>query len=428
MSSSFHPQTERLFLGLTRSECQAILLGLIATLAGIGLARFSFTPLLPQLILAGWFSSEQAFLLGAANLAGYFTGAVLSLFFARYFALVRLIQACLILILLSFLLSSQPHWPAPWMTWISPYSWFAGWRFIAGATGAMLVVLAPGYVLNQLRFEQRALGGSLVFTGVGVGALLSATLIPALVETSLSLTWQALAGLQAAITLVAFWLIQDLQRRTAPQPHTAASTAAQPIAPKTGVMLLVALVIVAYSFDALGFVPHTVFWMDYLVRDLAFSTQASSLQWILFGCGAMCGPFIAGILARNIGFHPALMWGFALKGTAIALPLLSSHPLSLSLSSFVVGLWVPGLVALTSGRVAELMGSLQHRQYWAYATAAFALAQAVSGYLLSGLYQATQDYTLLFQLGSGCLFVGLLLLIISSITQRSQHQPPAPTP
>lgn len=34
--------------------------GLCATLVGIGLARFAYTPLLPALIAEGWFPSSQA--------------------------------------------------------------------------------------------------------------------------------------------------------------------------------------------------------------------------------------------------------------------------------------------------------------------------------------------------------------------------------
>ena len=39
-----------------------------ACLVGIGLARFAYTPLIPALIAAEWFSPAQAAYLGAANL------------------------------------------------------------------------------------------------------------------------------------------------------------------------------------------------------------------------------------------------------------------------------------------------------------------------------------------------------------------------
>jgi len=36
----------------------------------LGLARFAYTPLIPALIAAKWFSPAEAVYLGAANLAG----------------------------------------------------------------------------------------------------------------------------------------------------------------------------------------------------------------------------------------------------------------------------------------------------------------------------------------------------------------------
>ena len=55
-----------------------VLAGLCATLVGIGLARFAYTPLIPALIAAHWFSPSATVYLGAANLAGYLGGALLA--------------------------------------------------------------------------------------------------------------------------------------------------------------------------------------------------------------------------------------------------------------------------------------------------------------------------------------------------------------
>jgi hypothetical protein len=48
-----------------------------ASLVGIGLARFAYTPILPAIIGAHWFAPSDAAYLGAANLAGYLAGALL---------------------------------------------------------------------------------------------------------------------------------------------------------------------------------------------------------------------------------------------------------------------------------------------------------------------------------------------------------------
>ena len=49
--------------------------GLLATLDGVGLCRFAYTPLIPFMIGAGLLTDQEAAYLGAANLAGYLLGA-----------------------------------------------------------------------------------------------------------------------------------------------------------------------------------------------------------------------------------------------------------------------------------------------------------------------------------------------------------------
>ena len=58
------------------SPVRVTVAALCANLVGIGLARFGYTPLIPALISANWFTPSAAVYLGAANLAGYLAGAL----------------------------------------------------------------------------------------------------------------------------------------------------------------------------------------------------------------------------------------------------------------------------------------------------------------------------------------------------------------
>ena len=49
---------------------RATLCACCATLLGVGLGRFAYTPLIPALIAAHWFTPGAAAYLGAANLVG----------------------------------------------------------------------------------------------------------------------------------------------------------------------------------------------------------------------------------------------------------------------------------------------------------------------------------------------------------------------
>jgi hypothetical protein len=61
---------------VSHSGWRATASALCAILVGIGLARFAYTPLIPALVEAGWFTPAEAAYLGAANLAGYLAGAL----------------------------------------------------------------------------------------------------------------------------------------------------------------------------------------------------------------------------------------------------------------------------------------------------------------------------------------------------------------
>ncbi len=66
--------------------------GLAATLVGNGIGRFAYIALMPVLIQSGWFSSEDASILGAATLIGYIFGAPASSFLQRYYSTGTLIR------------------------------------------------------------------------------------------------------------------------------------------------------------------------------------------------------------------------------------------------------------------------------------------------------------------------------------------------
>lgn len=391
---------------LTTDDLPALMTGIMATLAAIGIARFAYTPLLPAIIQQGWFSASQGAYLGAANLLGYFVGALVAHALSERFAPRWVMAASFASIGFSFLLCAGA----------GGFLWFFFWRLVSGVAGGILMVVGPSLSLAATPPERRTRIGALVFTGIGAGALLSAFVVPLLLGVSLSLTWGALGLLSLAAGVLCD---RGVARLPAPRITRPVGNSAVRYA---GVKVIVLLVIGAYALDAVGFVPHTVFWVDYLAREHALGQQAASLQWGIFGVGALCGPFMVGALAQRVGWQGGLMIAFAAKAAAVLLPVFSLALLSQSISSFMVGAMIPGIVALTSGRLAELVGPTAHKQLWGRATAAFAAAQAGAGYGMSALFGMWGSYTPLFTISGMALALGLLLVLLSrSVQQRRTH-------
>ena len=123
---------------IRRDEIFLLCTGFLATLISIGLARFAYTALMPQLVLSGWFSGEQAAYLGAANLLGYLVGALSAAYCAERFGTLRVLHVCLWAVTLSFAASSWPQ----------SMEVFVWWRWVSGVAGAMLMVLGPSAAMS----------------------------------------------------------------------------------------------------------------------------------------------------------------------------------------------------------------------------------------------------------------------------------------
>ncbi|ROO24045.1 MFS transporter [Salinisphaera orenii MK-B5] len=385
------------------SDASATRLGLaggVATLLGIGMARFAYTPLIPALVEAGWFSAHAAAYLGAINLLGYLVGAAIAHRATLMFG-VRAVLAAALAVTVASLFACALDWGV---------YWYGFWRLACGVSGAVLVVVGAPAALSRVAPGERARTGALVFTGIGLGVAASGTLVPWLADFGVAAAWLALAVVSAVLAL---WSWAVAWRDLAALPEPAADERAAAALPLTAILLVIA----AYGLDAVGFVPHTLFWVDYIARELGQGLAAGSGYWVVLGLGAMCGPVAAGWLAARLGFRPALTLALAIKALAVALPLVSTSMAALGLSSFLVGLLIPGTVTLTSGSIAALTPAARQQQFWGWATLGFALAQAVGAYGMSWGYERLGSYLPLF--GLACVALVLATLSAAAAAIRS---------
>jgi predicted MFS family arabinose efflux permease len=366
---------------------------LCASLVGIGLARFAYTPLLPALIGAGWFAPSAAAYLGAANLAGYLAGALLAPSLAARVRPVLVLRAMMALTTAAFFACAAPL----------SFAWYFVWRLAAGAAGGALMALAAPTVLPHVPPARRGVAGGVIFTGVGLGIAASGTVVPLLLRWGLVQTWCGLGAIAVVLTALAWngWPREPVR--------ASATTVSAPARDHTGVA--VRALYVEYALNAVGLVPHMVFLVDFVARGLGQGLAAGGRYWVVFGVGAMLGPVLAGYLADRIGFRAAVRLAFLIQAGAVGVLALTASPGWLIVSSFIVGAFVPGIVPLVLGRAHELVApdAATRTAAWSRATAAFALGLAVAGYGVSFVYARTGDYATLFALGAGAILLALVI-------------------
>jgi len=385
---------------------RGILAGASASLVGIGLARFAYTPLLPAIIGAHWFPASTAAYLGAANLGGYLAGALVAGLLAKHARAATVLRAMMVLATIAFVACAIPV----------SFLWFFVWRFLSGISGGALMVLAAPTIIAHVAPSRRGFASGAIFTGIGLGIAASGTIVPLLLRQGLTQTWLGLAVVSSLLTVVAWngWPSHDAPAHSHATQHKHASA-------KTPSPPALRALFAEYALNAVGLVPHMIFLVDFVARGLGKGVDAGAEFWVLYGLGAIAGPLLAGHLADRAGFGPALRVAYLLQLIAVALPAVSSNAALLMVSSVVVGAFTPGIVPLVLGRVNELLAHHPAAQKgaWSTTTTSFAVLQAVAAYGLSFLFSNSGgDYRLLFAIGSGALVVALSIDLFAALRSK----------
>ncbi len=361
---------------------RTILAGLSASLIGIGLARFAYTPLIPPLIQAHWFSASDVISLGAANLAGYLVGALLGRPLGRRIGNAHALRAMMVAVTAAFLACAFPV----------SVGWFFAWRFISGVAGGTIMVLVAATLLPHVPQARRGLTSGAIFLGLGLGIAGSGTVVPLLLEIGLRATWMGLAATSAGFTAIS-WFAWPRAAGDSLAPAVALDAPSR--APAHAMVVLYA----QYALMAVGLVPAMVFLVDFVARGLHEGTHVGSLFWVLYGVGAILGPPHYGLLGDWLGARAAVRVVLAVQAVAVAGLHALHTPAVLGVVAVVVGTFPPGIVPIVLARVHELEPHSVARQnkVWSRATTVFAAAQAIAGYGYSALFSASHgDHRLLF--------------------------------
>lgn len=368
-------------------------------LVGMGLGRFGYSPMIPALIQTGALAEAEAGYVGALNLGGYVIGALVTSRLRRRFHEAWILRVCLVLALLS-LVASIPPWG---------FVWLAFWRLLVGILVAVMMVLGIAYVTRFAPPERTALATSISFTGVGMGIFFSAAGLPWLLELGLAWAWGGSAVVGALGVGLGLWAWSGAPRLE--PPGAEGETPPAPI-PLDGKKL-----VAAQAMFSVGLIPHSIYWVDYIVRGLGAPMSEGALQWSLVGLGALLGTVLWGRVADRIGLNAGLVAVFAALSASIILPVLLPGAAIIIVSSLVFGSQ-PGSSAVIASRAQRAMGEASMVPLWRWMVVSVGTAQIIGGIGLVELFNRTGDYRPVFLVGGVAMGLAALLCWSLSAVKR----------
>jgi MFS family permease len=344
----------------------------------------------PVLVEEGWLTTAEAGYLGAFNYAGYFVGALTGLWVGRRMKIGHAAVFSLALCAVSLFMVA-----IDWGFW-----WMVPWRFLAGYGAGVVMVLVPPSILRQLPSERWGFATAGVSAGIGIGIAVSGTVIPQLAKLGATASWLGLAVAASVFTVA----LLVLWREPPPLP-------ARPTAEFRQIRLPAILLCTAYGLFAVAIAAYSIFWVDFLAREVGLGLAEGGFHWTVLGTCSLGAPLLAGWLATRHGFGKVLSLLLVVTGIGTLLPVFSDASPLLYLSSALGGVLFVGVMTLFSGRTAEIAGREGQQKLWWIMTLLFAIGQSGGSWGLSALYDVTLAYRPLFALAGGALLLGAILTL-----------------
>jgi predicted MFS family arabinose efflux permease len=351
---------------------QARILGGGSTFVGVGIARMAFTPLAAVAVTQGVWPANAPSKIGACLLIAYAAGAVMAPWMVKKLRPSHLLQICLFFSTICLILEIISQ---------SADVWFVT-RSILGFFGACLMVSGPILALSLGTPSERSNTQFWTFSGIGLGACVSASLLEFRSKLIIMLL---------PIMLFCLWLfvLSLLWAKLPSNAQTKHKLFSAPL-PKP--------LIAAYGLDAIAYIPATVYLSDYVSNELGL--DVGNKLWQLFGLGAILGPWLATILAKRIGSSSALNFTYMLKTLALLLLACSQQIELLSIGSAVTGVCVPAIVLLTAAELRRTLEAKHFSSSWSLATSVFACAQATGAMIMALCFQLIGTYKPMFWAGA----------------------------
>jgi predicted MFS family arabinose efflux permease len=384
----------------TPSAARLAFAGMTVLALALGIGRFLLTPLLPLMQADAGLSLVGGGWLASINNIGYLLGALLCT--AWRLPQRATLRAGLLLVALGTLgMGLAPSLPL----------WLAC-RFAAGVAAAMLMVHGIAWCTAHLRAHGHVGMEALLYSGPGVGIVLSGTLVAALHGGALdSARWWLLFGAASLVAGALVWRTLDAPGRATAAPAAAVAVAAGPAWPLVAIYGLFGF---AYVIPA-TFLP--------LIADAQLHLPAlREWFWPLYGVATVLATLLLGALPAARSNYAGLA-GCCLSmllGTALCLYWPSRA--GLALGTVLEGAAITPVVMYTMREAARLAPRDPTRLIGAL-TAAFGIGQITGPLVAAVLAQRLHGFAAPLELAALAAAIALAVALLRARRVRALTSP-----
>jgi predicted MFS family arabinose efflux permease len=369
-----------------------ILIASMAPTIGLGIGRFAYSLVLPDMRDSlGWSYSAAGFM-NTINAVGYLAGALLASRMIRRFGLSRTVRWGTLAAVISLALSAVS----------GNFIVLSFARLLAGigAAGGFVGGAALAATIAQSRPERANFLLSLFYAGPGVGILSSGLIAPFVLQGfgpgSWWIVWWAMTLL--SVVLILPLLLAPLDSKAAIDGAASAQFSIRPVL----------IYLIGYFLFGAGYIAYMTFMIAY-VRDGGGGAAAQSIFWSLIGVSAFVTPWVwRRVLALDRGgLTTTIILGVNAIGAA--LPIFGHSPLLLALSALIFGVAFFAVVGSTTAFVRFNYSPANWPTGIAAMTISFGIGQTLGPIVVGAITDAMGSLSVALNVSAAMLALGAVL-------------------
>jgi sugar phosphate permease len=382
-------------------------MGTLVVFGSLGLARFGYTMVLPDMQSDLGIDNAQTGAIATANLAGYLATAVIGGALAARYGPRMVIAAGLGLagagMLLTGLAAGFPD--------------AAAWRVLTGIGSGASNVPAMALLSAWFATKRRGLATGIAAAGSSLGLIFSGAIVPRVLSASGDDGWRACWFIFGGTTLVlAVGSLVVLRNRPAElglkpvgadgeeavTEHKASGVQWSRVYRSRAVWHL-GVVYVAFGFSYIIFMT---FFTKHLVEDGGYTKDSAGDLFMIMGWVSLVCGLLWGTVSDVIGRRRALIIVFLIHAAAFSLFALWREPVGFTLAAVLFGLSAWSIPAIMAAACGDALGPRLAPVALGLITLIFGIGQAVAPTIAGAMADASGSFVSALVLAAGVALLG----------------------
>lgn len=374
--------------------------GMLALAVAMGIGRFAYTPILPVMQEELHLSVSLTGFLASVNYTGYLIGAFVAGLLPFRSGKSRLRTARFALV------GSVVTTGAMGISSLHGY-----WLFLRGIGGffsALIMVLTSSLIMDWLSRKRESSKAGFVYAGIGLGIVLSGSLIPWFVHMGGWQTgWYGLGGI--SLLLCAF-SVRFLTGMEVPEANNAEHKEEPPIQAQKPAFRLWGIT-VAYGLEGLGYIVMATFVTAFF-KNLSSYSWLGDISWILVGLAGIPSTWLWTRAVQKWGWQMATYAAYMCQAIGVLLPAIYPAVISALIASILFGGTFMGITALALS-IGRQCAPVQSNRVIGNMTALFGVGQVIGPIGAVAITNAMHSYNMAMLASGALLLLSVCILWIS---------------